>query len=152
MSTYVSHGFGWCCVDCLFMLANGENESWDEWETYAWEKTVEARLGDVSVDLGGEHVEGCPNIAQGTGEVADESGKVFYRTDNESLGEAIARLSPHTFYDAPSQAGTWLGTSDCDCERDEFSWRPCDVCGSRLGGSRDAVHFFKYDETREGAA
>ena len=107
-STYVSHGYGRCCVGCLMMLANGENDDWDEWETYAWEKTVADRLGDVRVDLGGEHEEDCPNVDQET--------------------------------------GAWIGASDCDCERDEFSWARCDVCGSGLGGSRDAVHFYKYEE------
>jgi hypothetical protein len=28
---------------------------------------------------------------------------------------------------------------DCDCERAAFSWSPCIVCGSSLGGSRDDV-------------
>lgn len=107
MSTYVSHGYGWACVDCLCMLANGEVEDWDEWETYAWERTVEHRLGDVSVELGGEHADGCPNVAED---------------------------------------GSWLGESDCDCEQMDFTWRPCDVCGSALGGSRDAVHFYKMGE------
>ena len=104
----VDHGYGWCCVDCLFMLANGEVESWDEWETYAWELTVANRLGNVNVGLGGKHEEGCPNIDQETGE--------------------------------------WIGESDCDCEQLEFSWSQCDVCGSGLGGSRDAVHFFTMGE------
>lgn len=27
---------------------------------------------------------------------------------------------------------------DCDCETREFSWSPCDACGSTLGGSRHA--------------
>jgi hypothetical protein len=108
MSKYVSHGYGWACVDCLMMLANGENEPWTEEETEAWRTVVSERLGSVSVDLGGEHEEGCPNVDQET--------------------------------------GAWIGSSDCYCEREEFSWRACDVCGSRLGGSRDAVHFFTYED------
>lgn len=28
---------------------------------------------------------------------------------------------------------------ECECERTEFSWSPCEGCGSRLGGSRDAA-------------
>lgn len=101
-----THGYGWCCVDCLFMLANGEVESWDEWETEAWRQTVAYRLGDVNVGLGGRHSDDCPNV--------------------------------------DPDDGSWNGEDDCYCERDEFSWRPCDVCGSHLGGSRDAVHFFTY--------
>lgn len=69
----VIQDYGWCCNDCLFMLANGEVESWDEWETYAWEKTVEANLGQWRVGLGGEHGEGCPNVDQETGAWIGES-------------------------------------------------------------------------------
>ncbi len=36
----------------------------------------------------------------------------------------------------------WLGVGDCDCETQEFSMSQCDVCGSRLGGSRHAVTYF----------
>lgn len=39
--------------------------------------------------------------------------------------------------------GNWVGTSDCDCERIEFTWSSCDVCGSHLGGGRDAVTLFE---------
>jgi hypothetical protein len=28
------------------------------------------------------------------------------------------------------------------CERETFSWRRCDVCGSTLGGAREAVTFW----------
>jgi hypothetical protein len=28
---------------------------------------------------------------------------------------------------------------DCDCERDDFSTMPCDMCGSYLAGSREDV-------------
>lgn len=35
--------------------------------------------------------------------------------------------------------GTWLGIVDCDCERITFTWSSCDGCGSRLGGSREAL-------------
>ena len=31
------------------------------------------------------------------------------------------------------------------CEHDEFSWDPCDTCGSRLGGERHAVTFWTDD-------
>lgn len=29
--------------------------------------------------------------------------------------------------------------SDCDCETQDFSWSPCGICRSNLGGSRHAV-------------
>ena len=33
--------------------------------------------------------------------------------------------------------------SECDCETMSFSWSPCDVCGSNLGGERSAVSFWE---------
>lgn len=30
--------------------------------------------------------------------------------------------------------------SQTECETHDFSWTPCHVCGSHLGGSRHAVH------------
>lgn len=35
----------------------------------------------------------------------------------------------------------------CDCETVSFTWSSCDVCGGNQGGSRDAVSFFKVDNT-----
>lgn len=32
----------------------------------------------------------------------------------------------------------WMGHGDCFCATNEFSWCPCEGCGSRLGGSRHA--------------
>jgi hypothetical protein len=32
---------------------------------------------------------------------------------------------------------------ECECEQQSFSWSPCDVCGSNLGGSRHAVTFWE---------
>jgi hypothetical protein len=31
--------------------------------------------------------------------------------------------------------GAWLSSGDSD-NREDFSWAPCECCGSRLGGSR----------------
>lgn len=38
-----------------------------------------------------------------------------------------------------SDTGEWLGTTDCDCDRIEFTWSRCEGCGSTLGGSREAL-------------
>jgi hypothetical protein len=39
---------------------------------------------------------------------------------------------------------------ECECERNTFSWSACDVCGSNLGGARDAVVFwFGPEETSD---
>jgi hypothetical protein len=37
----------------------------------------------------------------------------------------------------------WQAGEECDCERDPFSWSPCDVCGGNLGGERHAVSFWE---------
>lgn len=61
--------YGWCCDDCLFWLANGETPvDMDETATEEWLAKIAANLGSWHVDLGGEHVEGCPNVDQETGE------------------------------------------------------------------------------------
>jgi hypothetical protein len=96
---------GWACVDCLFLLANGETpEGWTEEETQAWLAKIERRADGGDWELGGEHDDDCPNV------------------DHET--------------------GQWLGNADCWCEHQEFSWSSCDVCGSQLGGSRDAVTWY----------
>lgn len=36
--------------------------------------------------------------------------------------------------------GKWLGVGDCTgCETQDFSWSPCKICNSSLGGSRHAA-------------
>lgn len=42
-------------------------------------------------------------------------------------------------YRAAGQRWGWGHDSGEDSTKD-FSWEPCDVCGSDLGGSREAVH------------
>lgn len=92
--------FGWCCVDCLMLLANGDTPPhMSEAETAAWLAGIDRRADGGSWDLGGEHVDGCT---------------------------------------------AWDDGTDCYCETIEFSRSPCDVCGSHLGGSRDAVHWWRH--------
>lgn len=38
---------------------------------------------------------------------------------------------------------------DCECEQTTFSSTPCSICGSRLGGSRNAVTFWADEEEPE---
>jgi hypothetical protein len=45
-------------------------------------------------------------------------------------------------YSNCSHAGTEC-EDDCDCERTEFSWSGCDICGSHLGGTRYDVIMIK---------
>lgn len=33
---------------------------------------------------------------------------------------------------------------DCDCDRREFSWSPCEGCGSTLGGAREALTIWEH--------
>lgn len=101
---------GWCCTDCLFLLANGETPTdWSDVGLADYLNSVEQNTAGFHVALGGEHSEGCPNVAPD---------------------------------------GSWVGSTDCDCEHREFSWSSCDVCGSTLGGSRDAVTFFALEDGR----
>lgn len=46
--------------------------------------------------------------------------------------------------DCPNmREGVWVGETDCYCEIIEFSMNRCDICHSRLGGSRHALHIWK---------
>jgi hypothetical protein len=97
------HSNGWCCVDCLMLLANGETPTeMSETETAEYLARVAQHTGERDVTLG------------------------------RMLGEDGCECED------------W----DCDthhegCEQNTFSSSPCDVCGSHLGGSRDAVTFWK---------
>jgi hypothetical protein len=98
-------GSGWVCVDCLFLLANGEtNPEWSEAETAEFLARFAERnpAGSVTLGLGREEHD-C----------RDSNGE----TEGDRGGE-------------------------CECERNSFSWSPCDTCGSSLGGQRDAVTFW----------
>jgi hypothetical protein len=37
---------------------------------------------------------------------------------------------------------SWERGEDCGCEEREFSWSPCDGCGSSLGGTRHAFTYW----------
>jgi len=53
---------GWCCADCLFLFANGETPvGLDEEATAAWLAEIDRKADGLTVCLGGEHEEGCPN-------------------------------------------------------------------------------------------
>lgn len=96
---------GWCCSDCLMLLANGETDpDWSEEETAEYLKRVEHYTEGCEVTLG---------MFKEFHECLDESGEI---------------------------------ADDCECEMLTFSWSPCDVCGSSLGGSRDAVTFWEKKE------
>lgn len=120
MTTTTAETFtGWACVDCLMILANGEdNPEWSEEEAAAHHAAMDRECDGCEVTLGlmaSEHDEECPNVWH--------------------------------FYHPGIEYHLWRGGQDCWCEHDEFSWSSCDVCGSQLGGSRDAVTFWPKEVT-----
>lgn len=96
------HSNGWCCTDCLVLLANGETP--------------------IEMD-------------------ARETAEYLARVDHYCEGAEVT-------------LGRMLGEDECEhddacsedhaesCEQVTFSWSRCDVCGSNLGGSRNAVTFW----------
>jgi hypothetical protein len=67
-------------------------------------------------------------------------------TETEEFLERYARGTEGTevtagmlaeFHDCTDDDGNLA--DECECERMTFSWSPCGICGSNLGGSRDAV-------------
>lgn len=53
MTTTECYGTHWVCIDCLFLLANGETPpEMNEEETEAWLKEIERRTEGCSVTLG----------------------------------------------------------------------------------------------------
>jgi hypothetical protein len=109
------HANGWCCVDCLMMLANGETDpNWTDDETAEYLARLDAR------GVTGETI---------------TLGRMFGEDGCE-----------HTSEDWHSGDGTSEDHAE-SCERQTFSWSSCDVCGSTLGGAREAVTF--WEEVRE---
>lgn len=84
----------------------------------------------------------CEDCYMGSQGYADESDRTPDR-EHMSLvpetAEVTAGLWPHED-DCPNvENGEWIGSTDCECERIEFTWSSCDGCGSHLGGSRNAL-------------
>lgn len=103
MADHTNTAPGWCCVDCLFLEANGETPpEMTEEETSAWlDKVAEAGRWSLGRMFGQE---GCEHTSES------------WDVDPEPHAE--------------------------QCEQIDFSSRPCDVCGSTLGGAREAVTFW----------
>jgi len=127
---------GWCCSDCLFLFANGETPvDLDEADTAAWLDEIDRKSEGLTVCLGGEHEEDCPNMAY----VRPHTPRTLKRVSRAYRRRAMRNAATWR----AERKRYWTGQTDCDCETQEFSWSPCDTCGSRLGGSRDAVTYFK---------
>jgi hypothetical protein len=137
---------GWCCTDCLMMLANGEgNPEWTEEEAADYDKRVAHYTDGCTVTLGlmrEDH--GCAS----NWTITDQAGETYeYRA--KDISEALSEHAwQHDLAEVASATAHELETEgdrggECECEQDSFSWSQCDVCGSNLGGSRDAVCFFR---------
>ena len=111
-TTTQDHINGWCCVDCLLALANGDEPTeMTDRERADWRQRFESAFrGDGgSITL----------------------GRMFGEDGCE-----------HTSQDWHSDDGTSEDHAE-QCEQLTFSWSRCDVCGSTLGGAREAVTFWE---------
>lgn len=97
-----------------------------EIEAQRREMEAEQEAEAAAEDAGADTVAGCVDcilfLANG-----DEP------EDREGLAEDIAEMWPdyHLVPAGGEDSEPW------------FSWSPCEVCGSRLGGNREAVAFWK---------
>lgn len=135
---------GWVCTDCLMLHANGETDpELSEEETAEYLARVEHYTEGTEVTLGmfRENHECASNFTV----VTDDDISHEVRADNENdvrdqfefrTAPAIVSITPHDLETESDRGG------ECDCEQVTFSWSPCDMCGSILGGARDAVTFW----------
>jgi hypothetical protein len=152
---------GWACVDCLVLLANGDNPpDWTEAEISAWHDEIDQRNVGYNVTLGliREEHECARNFTVRAVCARSGNGRRWqpypqrisleFRADSESDARdqfeweyldntKIISVTEHELRTA-GDAG-----NECGCEIDSFSWSPCDYCGGNLGGERHAISFFK---------
>ena len=130
----------WVCTDCIMLFANGEDppEATEE-EIAAWRAAIDAGIPDGHhIACGGTHEDYCPNIEWVCGDCHASLIDEDQANDDEcpTTGRAWHRPA----------YGAWIGSSDCDCETIDFSWRPCDTCQNALpgggAGTRHAVTLF----------
>ena len=137
---------GWCCTDCLMMLANGEgNPGWTEEEAADYDQRVAHYTEGCNVTLGLMRED---HDCRSTWTITDTAGET-YEYDAKDITDAleqhqwhndtalVASASMHDLETESDRGG------ECECEQMTFSHSQCDVCGSRLAGARDAVCFFK---------
>jgi hypothetical protein len=139
---------GWACTDCLMLLANGEAPpDLGEAETAEWLAGIDARNAGYDITLGmpREDHECASNYTV----TAADGTTGEYRADSKSdardqfgsghgfRGHGPYHAVPHDLETEQDRGG------ECECETKTFSWSPCDVCDSNLGGARHAVSFFK---------
>lgn len=153
---------GKCCIDCLMLLANGETDpDWSPEELADYLARVDHYTSGTEVTLGAFRSDhGCATNwtvtwhAPGSVRGSFRRGTLEVRAD--TYGEAMDEVRMAAWRpwgDVP--AGAWpvnarwheLETEpdrggECECEQLGFSWSQCDVCGSVLGGDREAVVFW----------
>jgi hypothetical protein len=72
----------------------------------------------------------------------DETASWLAEIDRRAEGTEHATLGRLVSEDG-CDCETWHSDQHREsCERRDFSWSSCDVCGSTLGGSREAVTFW----------
>lgn len=144
---------GWCCVDCLFWLANGDTPShMTETEVDEWRADIDRHCSGSEITLGmfAEDHECATNWTVDWRARSAVRGSYLHGTVEVRADSHAGALDAAYFHnDVP--AGAWFimthehdleTVDDCECEQMSFSWSSCDVCGSSLGGSRDAVVFW----------
>jgi hypothetical protein len=146
---------GWCCTDCLFLLANGDAPAdWTPAEITEWQARIAHYTEGCEVTLG-MFREGhdCRSNWTVTYLVPHRVRGSMVRGTVEVLAGSYADAMEAAHWEIPAGArltvarGHELETEsdrggDCECEQLTFTWSACDVCGSNLGGSRDAVVFW----------
>ncbi len=135
------HSYGWACTDCIMLLANGETPpDLSEAETATWLADIERHTEGLDVVCGGEHEDFCENVLW---KCAD-CGIALPDKERANGDDAACLATGHSWH-VPVY-DTWEGSTDCECETQDFSHSSCDVCGTHLGGSRHAVTFFARNE------
>jgi hypothetical protein len=154
---------GECCTDCLFLLANGDTPAGlSEEETAEYLARVAQHCEGCEVTLGmfrEDHpcrvnftVTYAPtrySRQRLTTEVlADDIEDAIWQAQYAHEVPAGARILtgwPHQPRRHDLMTRYDLG-GECECEQTGFSGSACDVCGSNLGGARDAVVFWLQPE------
>lgn len=142
--TQTSNPPDWCCVDCLFWLANGQLPDDTETDLADFTERFNRITAGSEVTLGMlAEYHGCATNVT----VTDVAGATYeYKADDDDDARWQHKTGPGTeiaavvFHDLAT-------VDDCECEQMTFSWSPCATCGSTLGGARDAVTFWPADDT-----
>jgi len=139
---------GWACVDCLMELANGESPA-DLTESELAERTaaIDARNDGYHLTLGmlrEDHACATNYTVTArdgtTGDYRADSpadARDMFEQEHGYAGHGFITTTTHDLQTESDRGG------ECDCEVNTFSWSPCDVCGSNLGGERHAVSFWR---------